>query len=319
MNANISSSTIKIGVLQEAELDAAHEIMSLAFGTHLGVPEPVGFLGETDFVVGRFHADPSAAFGATDNGRMVGAAFVTCWGSVGFLGPLMVHPDYWNRGVAKQLMKPVMECFERWGTRHAGLYTFPNSPKHIGLYQQFGFWPQYLSAIMVKAVQVNGDLSAESYSGLGKQARLAALDECACLTGSIYEGLDVRREIKAVAAQNLGDTLLIHDAEGLAGFAVCHCGGGTEAGAGRCYAKFAALRSGTDAEQSLTLLLQACEHYAAKHNAGYLQVGVSVGRSRAYKQLLKLGFTPQQTGIAMHSPSNCGYNHENAFVLDDWR
>ena len=34
-----------------------------------------------------------------------------------------------------------MEYFAKLGTRHIGLFTLANSPKHVGLYQRFGFWP----------------------------------------------------------------------------------------------------------------------------------------------------------------------------------
>ena len=72
------------------------------------------------------------------------------WGSVGVFGPLTVHPDLWNKGIAKHLLKSTMEYFAKLGTRHIGLFTFANSPKHVRLYQRFGFWPHFLTAIMVK-------------------------------------------------------------------------------------------------------------------------------------------------------------------------
>jgi len=51
-----------------------------------------------------------------------------------------------------------------------------------------------------------------------------------CLSkGGIYPGLHVRREIEAVEAQRLGETLLLRQGSQLTGFAVCHIGAGTEA------------------------------------------------------------------------------------------
>ena len=55
--------------------------------------------------------------------------------------------------MGKRLMEPVMKCFAGWGTTHAGLFTFAQSPKHLGLYQKFGFWPRFLTAIMSKPVE----------------------------------------------------------------------------------------------------------------------------------------------------------------------
>src|SRR6516165_7977786 len=56
------------------------------------------------------------------------------------------------RSKTERSLEPIMACFERWGTRHAGLFTFPHSQKHVGLYQRFGFWPRFLTAIMSKPV-----------------------------------------------------------------------------------------------------------------------------------------------------------------------
>jgi RimJ/RimL family protein N-acetyltransferase len=78
---------------------------------------------------------------------------VTNWGSFGFFGPLSVHPDFWNQGVAKELIAAVCNRFEEWGIKQAGLFTFPNSAKHHALYQRLAkrclwrflrFKPQFL-------------------------------------------------------------------------------------------------------------------------------------------------------------------------------
>ena len=51
-------------------------------------------------------------------------------------------------------MEPVVDLFDRWQVRQSGLFTFAESAKHIGLYQRFGYWPQFLTAIMSKPVGV---------------------------------------------------------------------------------------------------------------------------------------------------------------------
>src|SRR5580698_5974068 len=134
--------TVVVRPLLEADLEAADRVMRLAFGTFLGMPDPLQFMGDADYVYTRWRADPAAAFCAAAGDVIVGSVFVGNWGSVGFFGPLTVHPDYWEGGVAQLLLQHVMACFERWGTRHMALYTFPASLKHVGLYRKFGFWPR---------------------------------------------------------------------------------------------------------------------------------------------------------------------------------
>lgn len=300
---------IVIRALEASDLEDADRIMRLAFGTFLDFPDPLNFLGDADYVRSRFRADPDAAFAAEESGKLIGTSFAAHWGSVAFLGPLTTHPEWWNQGVAQQLMGPVMERFSDWNTQHAGLYTFANSAKHLGLYQKFGFWPRFLRTVM----------STLAFSGLEKVAQDSAIRDCSVLTSTIFDGLDVKREIRAVEDQNLGDTLIIPDEQGVAGFAVCHCGAGSEAGSGRCYIKFGAVRSGLMAEALLETLLSACDSFASKNNASRLIAGVSTGCSRAYRQLLRLGFRPDQVGVSMHNPDVVGYDREDVFVLDDWR
>jgi GNAT superfamily N-acetyltransferase len=139
--------------LREEDLPTADHIMRLAFGTFLGLPDPLTFMGDADYVRTRWAADPAAAFGAEVGGELVGSNFATKWGSVAFFGPLTVRPDFWDRGVAQRLLAATMELFERWEIRHAGLFTFAESPKHVALYQKFGFWPRFLTPIMSKPVE----------------------------------------------------------------------------------------------------------------------------------------------------------------------
>src|ERR1700704_3970631 len=148
---------VTIRSLCEEDLPVADRIMRLAFGTFLGLPDPLKFMGDADYVRTRWLADPSAVFGAELGGELVGTNFVTRWGSVGFFGPLTIRPDLWDRGIAQLLLEPTMDLFDRWEIRHAGLFTFSASPKHASLYQKFGFWPRFLTAVMQLPVNAGND------------------------------------------------------------------------------------------------------------------------------------------------------------------
>src|SRR6185436_16085358 len=141
-------------------------IIRVAFGTFIGVPDPENFRLDFDSAGTRWLADPSAAFAAEVDGELAGSNFATRWGSVGFFGPLTVRPDLWNKGIAQRLMEPVMESFKRWNVTHAGLFTFAQSAKHVGLYQKYGFWPRFLTAVMSKAVDKTSRPSSQWSNGL---------------------------------------------------------------------------------------------------------------------------------------------------------
>ena len=311
---------VSVRPLREEELDEADRIFRLAFGTFLGLPDPSAFMGDAGFVRTRWRADPGAAFAAELDGELVGSNFAANWGSFGFFGPLTVRPDLWDRGVARRLLEPTMALFERWGTRHLGLFTFPHSPKHLGLYQAFGFWPRFLTPVMSKAV--GGPRDAAGWSGYGalpEREREGYLGACRELSGAIYAGLDLSGEIRAVEAQRLGETVLVGRGERLDGFAVCHCGPGTEAGGGTCFVKFGAARPGPGAGEAFERVLDACEGLAAARGLGRLVAGVNTARREAYRGMLARGFRADLVGVAMERPDEPGYNRAGVYVIDDWR
>ena len=312
--------------LAKSDLDAADRIVRVAFGTFLGLPDPAAFMGDANYAHTRWLADPTAAIGAEHNGKLIGSNFATNWGSFGFFGPLTVEPEYWNRGIAQQLLGPTMEIFRRWGNRHLGLYTFPGSTKHMRLYQKFGFWPRDLVANVAKSVPETpqaSDVAADSETSLFSEARAEELPHllsaCRQVTDANFEGLDVQREIRAVLEQRLGDTVLVWDNSKLAAFAVCHCGPGSEAGSGVCYIKFAAVQPGSAAASHFRRMLDRVTAFAASR-AQKITAGVNLARREAFQALLNAGFRAESQGIAMETgDASSGYNRRDAFILDDWR
>jgi GNAT superfamily N-acetyltransferase len=312
--------TVRIRPLQESDLLEADYIFRLAFGTFTELPDPMQFGGDADCIRTRWLADPKAAFAAERDGVIIGSNFATNWGSVGFFGPLTVHPDFWDQHIGHRLIEPVMQLFIRWATKHTGLVTFANSPKHVGLYQKFGFWPRFLSAVMSKAVTSPVKVSPWSrYSEIPEEDQTNCMIKCRGLTNSIYEGLNVEREIRAVALQKLGDTVLVWDGTRLIGMAVCHCGPGTEAGSDVCYIKFGVVRSGLQAGQFFEKLLDACETLAWEQGLSRLVAGMNLGREAAYKQMRSRGFQIDRQGVTMHRPNEPGYDVPEVYLIDDWR
>jgi predicted N-acetyltransferase YhbS len=306
--------------LEQRDLTATDRILRLAFGTFIGLPDPMTFLGDGDYVRTRWAVDPTATFVAETRGEVAGSNFATNWGSVGFFGPLTVHPSFWDSGIGQHLMQPVMECFSRWKVTHAGLYTFPHSTKHVGLYQKFGFAPRFLTAIMSKAVEPRTAApSSLRLTTLSAADQKAAIDSCRDVTNAIYEGLDVTREIRAVLEQKLGEVILLRDGSKVAGFAVCHFGPGTEAGSGKCYIKFAAAKPGTNAEAAFGSLLDSCEAMATAEGLTRMIAGVNTSRIEAYRQMLAYGYRTDIQGVAMHKPNESAYHHPGVYVIDDWR
>ena len=214
----MSGSSVVVRPLVEGDLDRADRVYRTAFGTFRGAPEPEQFFGDADVVHTRWRTYPTAAFAAEVDGELVGSNFASDWGSIGFFGPLTVRPDHWDQGIGRRLLEPTMDLFSRWQVRHLGLFTFAESTKHVGLYQSFGFWPRYLTAVMAAPVVAPSKaVPYRRYSELALHYPGDPRDAVRELTEAVYEGLDLGREIGAVRDQRLGETVLIDDATGLQG------------------------------------------------------------------------------------------------------
>jgi hypothetical protein len=126
-------------------------------------------------------------------------------------------------------------------------------------------------------------------------------------------------EIRGVASQNLGDTLLVWDGDALDALAVCHCGEGTEAGKDSCYVKFAAVQPGPRAERAFDRLLDGLDALASERGLQRINGGMNFGRAKAYCRIVERGFRAQMLGVVMQRPDAPAYNRPDVFVIDDWR
>lgn len=310
---------LKIGLLKQSELEEAERIVRLAFGTFLGAPNPEEFMGDRHCMKPRWRSPHVKTIAARKNGRLIGSNMVTRWGSFGFFGPLTVLPEYWDRGVAKQLLAATMKIFDEWGVRHTGLFTFAHSPKHVSLYQKFGYWPRYLTAIMTRTPESQTTTrNVRLLSKLPRAEREQAIQECKSLTDGIDKGLDLTGEIKAALTQHTGDIVLTSTRGVPDGLAVCLNGPGSEGGEKICYVKFAAARGGSGAGQRFDKLLESCEEFAASRQA-VLEAGVNLAREDAYRRMRARGYRTIMQGVAMQRPHAAGFNRAEAYVTDDWR
>jgi hypothetical protein len=93
--------------------------------------------------------------------------------------------------------KPTAPIKSRTSTvQHTGLFSFPQTAKQVGLYQKLGYWPQYLTAIMMRSPDANKTPKANSsnepvlLSTFKKREREQTIAACKRLTGRIKNGLE---------------------------------------------------------------------------------------------------------------------------------
>lgn len=320
LDAETRRDRVVVSPLTESDLPEAARIIRVAFGTFLGAPDPENFWTDRDYAFGRFPASHVASFGAKLDGELVGSNFAINWGSVGFFGPLSVRPDLQERGIAQALLARTMEQFDAWKTRHAGLFTFAQSAKHVALYQKFGFYPRFLTAIMSAPAAPKVKTAGWSrFSALTEAQQDEALHACREITEAIYPDFDISGEIRAVETLSLGDTVLLDGDGGIAAFAVCHYGPRAEGGADMCFIKIGAVRPGPSAERDFLRLLDACEALAADVGMPHVLAGMNISRHEAYRLMVGRGYRAEIQGVAMHRGNDPGYCRPGVYLIDDWR
>jgi hypothetical protein len=184
------------------------------------------------------------------------------------------------------------------------------------LYQKFGYWPRYLTAIMTRTPDAAPAPSL--LSACTRAERELAIQACAKLTHKVDKGLDLTGELRAVLAQRTGDVVLTYTRGNLDAFAVCLNGPGSEGGAKTCYVKFGAARGGVGAGERFDKLLAACEAFAFSRGA-VVEAGVNLAREDAYRRMRSRGYRVTTQGVAMQRPHAEGFNRADAYVIDDWR
>jgi N-acetylglutamate synthase-like GNAT family acetyltransferase len=309
--------------LAESELRVADRIFRHAFAAEMQcwgmTGDAITTFTDAAHIRVRWRANPENAYAAEIDGKLAGSNFLTRWGSVAYFGPLTVRPAMWNNGIGKALVKEALDRFDASRIKRCGLFTFASS-KHISFYRNFGFWPRFSTAILAREITaVSAESDYQLWSLLSAADMKERRAECIIVTDSIFSDLDVTNEIDSVYCQSLGDTVMTVDKRGhVEGFAVCHCGPGSEAGNGTCYVKFAAMHRSA-ASSRFDILLDSCEHFAALRGLNRLVCGMNYARAEAMKVLAARGYRALMHGVAMHRDNAEIYNRSNVFVIDDWR
>lgn len=304
--------------MEARDLAAADQVFRLAFGTEFHLPDPTQFFGDADLIRPRWQANPRGCFVAEAGGTVIGSVAVMNWGSVAVLGPLSVHPDHWNRGVARQLLPPALNAAREQNARLVGLFTNSSSPRHLRLYESVGFTTQHLIAVMTRRVDPKAPQRPLTLlSSQANDQKPAALAACRQIAGTLFKGLDLSREIQATADQRLGDTILLRSGDAVVGFALCHHGPGSEAGTGTLAIKFGAVLPGVG--PAFRDLLTAAEALAGQRAATRVQASVNHARRDAYAIMKDCGYRTEISGVAMCRPGSGGYDNPDLLLTDEWR
>jgi hypothetical protein len=72
-----TSQAIKLSPLKQSELEEADRIVRLAFGTFLGAPNPLEFMGDRTLMAPRWRSPHVKVIAAREGRRLIGSNVVT--------------------------------------------------------------------------------------------------------------------------------------------------------------------------------------------------------------------------------------------------
>jgi GNAT superfamily N-acetyltransferase len=281
-------------------------------------------------IASRFPKDPDGCFVAEDPSHgVVGAVLSIAWGSIAWLGPLVLHHEFLGQGVERQLLQAVLQYWESMVLSVQGLEADPALPTEIELYASFGFRPQFLTATLVGAVDPDGprepirqrspSFELNRLSQLSGALEDTMLANCRRIAERHYPGLDYSKELQSVKDLHLGDTLLLGVGERLYGFAICHTAPGSEADADSCYVKALLIDPAIDDQETLLALVEACEGYARTQQLKTVRFGVNLACWEGYQAVAARGYHMRQLWLRMVRPIDDLLSDPSPFHFNDWR
>lgn len=327
------SPLIKIRRVRKGDLSKVRDVIEQAFGDfferQVGTRPRLVF-GGAQYVHHRWLMEPWGCFVAEEgDGKIVGAAVAVMWGTVGIVGPIAVLTNYQNQDIGQQLLTACQEFFDENKATLQGLATYPYSPKHLILYQKFGYKPKGLVVVTAKQIDrreivhatkpTKPALGLRRYSALEEAKKKQVMQKIHRITNGLWRGLDVAKEIEIVDGLTLGDTLLLEKGREVIGFAVCHLPPNSEAPHGSAYVKFLAVDPRHRKPEHLVALLAGVEELAGAAQLQRVVAPCYTYYWTAYQALLERGYHVDFTMVRMKRGKQEDYEDPSDLVLDDWR
>jgi ribosomal protein S18 acetylase RimI-like enzyme len=327
------SPLIKIRRVRKGDLSKVRDVIEQAFGDfferQVGT-RPRQAFGGAQYVHHRWLMEPWGCFVAEEgDGKIVGAALAVMWGTVGVVGPIAVLTNYQNQDIGQQLLQACQEFFDENKAVVSGLSTYPYSPKHLMLYQKFGYRPRGLVVVTAKHLDrreivhatkpSKPGVSVRRYSTLEEAKKKPAMARMRRITNGVWRGMDLAKEVEIVDGLALGDTLLLEKGRDVIGFGICHLPPNSEAPHGSAYVKFLAIDARHRKPEYFTAMLAAVEELAGGAQLGQVVVPVYTYYWAAYQALLERGYRVDFTMVRMKRGKPEDTEDPADLVLDDWR
>jgi GNAT superfamily N-acetyltransferase len=237
-----------------------------------------------------------------------------CSGIEGWMGPLAVKPEYQGAGSGKEIVRAGMDWLRSQGATTIGLETMPRTMDNIGFYSGLGFEPGRLTLTLTldaapaeRPPVLLGRLSAGDFED--------QVSESATLVHSMLPGYDFSRELRLTHDLALGDTVLLHRGDRLAGYALCHTVPLVE---GRAREELRVLKMVLADADLVEPMARALADYARRSGTRRVAVRVQGEYLGVYQRLMALGARVRWTDLRMTATGFPESRAGTGIVLSNW-
>lgn len=228
-----------------------------------------------------------------DRDRPIAFNLVHQSGVEGWMGPLAVHTSWQGTGVGKAIVRAGIAHLQHRGCRVIGLETMPRTMENIGFYSRLGFVPRHLTVTLTFAPRAAPLTLLSHIAGAHAERALA---ECAALVHALQPGVDFTREIELTRSLGIGDTVLLHGAHGVDGFALCH---DASLGEGRPREDVRVLKLAVRDEHHVPALMASVGAYAQACGVDRAAVRLQGDYPAAYRAVMTMNARVRWTDLRM--------------------
>lgn len=260
-------------------------------------------------------ADGGAMVWRDARGEIAGFNLVHRSGVEGWMGPLAVRNEYQGSGTGKEIVERGIAWLTREkSARVIGLETMPRTMDNIGFYSRLGFAPGRLT-VTLTVEAATADRGPELLGRLGARDRDDVLVEARTLVDGLLTGYDFTRELELTDSLNLGDTVLLHEGDTLAGFALCHT---TPLVEGRVREDLRVLKLVLADENLFDPMVRALQDFARRSGTRRVAFRVQGEYEALYRRLIAMGARVRWTDLRMSLTAYEERRPERGVVLSNW-
>jgi GNAT superfamily N-acetyltransferase len=241
---------------------------------------------------------PEGACGALADGRIVGFCISHSWGTLGWIGPIAVEPEWQGRGIGRELTQWVLQALNARQHYTLALETWPHHPANLQFYLTAGFVPGPLVFVLEK--ETNGGTAPFTGLRLSEQAdRSDILRQLSAVAGALHSGLDYTAPIRTTLECGLGEALLWGAASHPEALAIVHTAAQHQ-GPPPEWADVQLLMARPGSEGSLDEWLRQLEGVAFRSGRTRLRVSLSgVHRAALQELVLRRGYRVVKVRLRM--------------------